>query len=471
MKMKATRNFLAVLISLAALFCLGCTEQNPTPGPEPGPGPEPVTCTTAIADTAFLTAMPDAENTDETCSNHINDFHTKNKDGSESTWFDCDNYQCTHSMLVQVCNAIENTDALCSDHIDNPNAGTLHNSFKNQSNGLIDCEDPSCFKNPRITVCADKAPRYELGTDCHDGIDNDGDGLADCNDPDCLHAKASCCELTGKKRILFDNAHHEVAGAVDWIIDVTGRHPFPSMPVAENQWHGSLSSYALDLLKTGNFVVETLIQNRTLTYNDPMQVQDLSQYDILVLPEPSSMITASEASAVYEFVRNGGRLLLIANHAGADRDGNMFDSVVAINSMLASMPGATSLDSNPFGFYVLDGSFDKNSTTVVAAGAENHPIIKGSYGEIHATGMYGAAGFQITNPQTVTTLLTEKSSTEPFAIAATFGAGKIVAIGDSAIFGDGTNYLGLKLNSENGYVDGSLQNRELLLNATLWLAQ
>ncbi|MBO4350673.1 MAG: hypothetical protein J6A01_07005 [Proteobacteria bacterium] len=429
--------------------------------------PKP-SCKTVV-DTGLQAPMPDAESTDEQCSNGENDFHTQNKDGSESSWFDCKNFQCAQNPLVQVCGFIENDDQACSDGIDNPNGSGTHNNFKNKSNGLVDCKDPSCFKNPNVTVCKDEAPKYEFGDQCADGKDNDEDGLADCEDPDCLHAGASCCDLGTKVRILFDNAHHEVAGAVDWIIDVTGRHPFPSMPAAGNEWHGSLSDFGLDLLKSGKYIVETLPQNRTLSYGSKDEVQDLSNYKILVLPEPSSSFSDTEVKAIHGFVMAGGGVLLVADHEGADRDGNGVDAYKAINDLLARLPGAQNEKDNPFGFYVLPGSFEKNTKSHVAAGSENHAVIKGPHGTVVQTGMYGAAGFEIINTAKVKVLLTEQSSSEAFAIAAEVGKGRIVAIGDSAIMGDGTNFLGLTLNSENGYIDTTLQNRELFLNAIDWL--
>ncbi len=421
------------------------------------------------SDLGLQAPIPDSESTDAQCSNGLNDFHTQNKDGSESKWFDCSNNQCNHSPLVQVCHATENSDATCSDGQDNRNGSGLHGYFKEKYNGLVDCADPSCFKNWRVTVCKEEAPQWELGADCEDGKDNDGDGLKDCEDPDCLHAGSSKCDLGTRKRILFDNAHHQLAGGVDWIIDITGRHPWPSMPKDESEWHGSLSSLALDLMKTGDYIVETLPADRTLTWKDDKNTQDLSQYHILVLPEPSSKITNDEANAVFNFVQNGGSLLMVANHEGADRDGNGYDSVRALNEMLAAMPGAKSKEDNPFGFYVLPGAFSNNSKTKPAEGAEP-TIIENRAGKIQSTGMYGAAGFQIVNAEMAKSFLTEINSTESFALTAIVGKGRIVAIGDSAILGDGTNFLGLKLTAENGYVDTKLDNRILFLNAIDWLA-
>ncbi len=420
------------------------------------------------SDLGLLAPMPDFENTDAQCSNQLNDFHTQNKDGTESNYYDCNNNNCNQSILVQTCHGTENSDETCSDNIDNSTGHGLHSLFRDRTNGLIDCEDPSCYKNWRVTVCADKAPKWELGADCSDGIDNDGDGLKDCEDPDCLHAGASNCELNQKKRILFDNAHHEMAGGVDWIIDITGRHPYPSKPANENEWHGSLSMFALDLLNTGDYIPETLPQDRKLTWNDAQNVQDLNQYDILVLPEPSSKISDEEARAIYEFVNHGGGLMMISDHEGADRDGNGYDSVRAFNEMLAAMPGATSKENNPFGFYVLPGSLG-NSTSFVSENADMRAV-KGRAGELKSTGVYGAAGFQVVDEHNVKPLLTNQASSEVFAITASVGNGRVVAIGDSAITGDGTNYLALTLTTENGYIDTKLDNRILLLNSVDWLA-
>ncbi len=423
----------------------------------------------SFADLGLQAPVPDSESTDAQCSNGLNDFHTVNKDGSESNWLDCRNNQCNHSPLVQVCHATENSDAACSDGVDNITGNGLHNNFKNRFNGLVDCEDPSCFKNWRVTVCEDQAPRWELGEECNDGIDNDQDGVSDCDDPDCLHAGMSSCPLNGRVRVLFDNAHHQMAGAVDWIIDVTGRHPYPSLPQNENEWHGSLSAFAKDLIDSGHYIVETLPQDRKLTWQDASSLQDLSDYQILVLPEPSSSFTHEEASAVYEFVKQGGAVLMVADHGGADRDGNAVDAVIALNGLFAEISPTGHKEDNPFGFYVLEGRFTQNSTTKVAGGAENHPVISGANGNIVSTGLYGAAEFKITDEAKVQPLLTEKSSTTPFALAASVELGRVVALADSAIIGDGTNFLGLTLTNENGYIDAQLQNRAFLLNAMDWL--
>ena len=296
----------------------------------------------AASDLGLQAPYRDSEQTDALCSDGLNNFNTVDKQGNPATWIDCKSHSCLTSPIVQVCQSLENNDTSCSDGIDNPTASGMPKDMSNVKNDLIDCKDPSCFKNWRVTVCQSEAPKWELGDECTDGIDNDGDTLVDCDDPDCLHA-GSPCDLNGRARVLFDNAHHQIAGTVDWIVDITGRHPFPSKPAKEDDWHGSLSSWGKDLLDSGHFIVETLPQDRTFTYKDSTKPQDLTNYNIVVSVEPSVKYTPDEIKALYEFVKDGGSLMLFADHTGADRDGNDVDAVKAINDLLAQLPNAKSL--------------------------------------------------------------------------------------------------------------------------------
>ena len=422
----------------------------------------------AVADLGLQAPNPDVEQTDAQCSDGENNFKTVDKKGNISSWFDCQNHSCLTSPFVQVCHATENNDAACSDKIDNRNASGLPVGA-DDTNGLIDCADPSCFKNWRVTVCEKEAPKWELGADCGDGVDNDGDTLADCDDPDCLHAGMSNCDLGDRVRVLFDNSHHQIAGEIDWIVDVTGRHPFPSKPTTESQWHGSLSSLGLDLLNSGRFVVETLPQDRSFTYRDPSAPQDLSGYGILVIVEPSSKLSDAEIAAVHQFVADGGSLLLFANHKGADRDGNNVDAVGAINDMLSKLPGAISKSDNPFGFYALENASRSNDTAVVAADAENHPVIKNTAGTVETTGSYAGTAFAIVDTEKAKPLLITQKNSQNYAIAVEYKNGRIVAVGDSSITGDGTNFLGIRLEGKAAYKNTQLDNKIFLLNAFEWL--
>ena len=417
----------------------------------------------AADDLGLQAPYPDVEQTDAQCSDGENNFKTVDKNGKPSTWVDCKNHGCLTSPLVQVCSATENSNAACSDKTDNATADGMPSGMSKISNGLIDCADPSCFKNWRVTVCESEAPRWELGESCKDGADNDGDTLADCDDPDCLHA-GNPCDLGGRSRILFDNAHHQIAGAVDWIIDVTGRHPFPSKPEKENDWHGSLSSWGKDLLDSGKYIVETLPQNRRFTYGDAAQPQDLKHYDILVSVEPSSKFTTEEITAIHDFVKNGGGLILFADHKGADRDGNGVDAVDAINGLLSALPGASTLESNPFGFHALSIEKMSNDTAVPAEGAPS-ALVNG----VVKTGSYAGTAFEITDTSKAVAVLKTQKDSLNYAVAVQYEKGRIIAIGDSSIAGDGTNFLGISLSNKNAYNDANLSNRTFLLNTVDWV--
>jgi protein TonB len=52
------------------------------------------------------------------------------------------------------------------------------NDIDDDQNGLTDCDDTVCTKQPKVDV----ACRIEV---CTNGIDDDEDGLSDCKDPDC----------------------------------------------------------------------------------------------------------------------------------------------------------------------------------------------------------------------------------------------------------------------------------------------
>lgn len=416
------------------------------------------------ADAGLQSSIPDAESTDALCSNGKNDFNTVDKNGNISKWFDCENFWCTEFPLVQICTTLENTDALCADGLDNP-MKPRDSSTQLNGNGLTDCLDPSCFKNPRITVCETEHPvRWELGSDCTDGKDNDADGLVDCDDLDCLHV-GNPCPLNGKKRILFDNAHHQTAGAADWIIDVTGRHPFPTIPNSEDDWHGAYSAFGKALIDTKQYILETLPQNRSLSYGTD-EVQDLKNYSLLVIPEPSVNLSPNEIQALIAFLEKGGALLYLADHAGADRDGNTWDAVGVFNDIVqkAGLAGGQ----NPFGATALLNSSREPRDASIASGQENHTVIKGPHGTVSNVASFGGTAFEITDTQNVSPLLIVDE--KAYAIAVSYKKGKIFAIGDSAIAADKTDSLGATL-QHNGYHDPNYQHAALLLNAVAWLTQ
>ncbi|MEU5046380.1 hydrolase, partial [Streptomyces griseorubiginosus] len=114
-------------------------------------------------------------------------------------------------------------------------------------------------------------------------------------------------------RVLFDNAHSETAGNADWIVSTSQPDPLgqDSSPSAESDWTGALSSWGVALQKTSDYSLKTATS--ALTYGGS-SATDLSNFDTLVLPEPNTLFTTAEKTAIMTFVKNGGGLFMISDH-------------------------------------------------------------------------------------------------------------------------------------------------------------
>lgn len=108
------------------------------------------------------------------------------------------------------------------------------------------------------------------------------------------------------KSILFDNTHAQTAGAADWVID------------------GGFSDYANGLAAQGYYVKE-------LRKDTPITYDDLSSYDVFVIPEANIPFKASEQSALLTYVENGGSIFFISDHYNADRNKNRWDASEVFN--------------------------------------------------------------------------------------------------------------------------------------------
>lgn len=108
------------------------------------------------------------------------------------------------------------------------------------------------------------------------------------------------------KTVLFDNTHAQTAGAADWVID------------------GAFSDYANALAAEGYDVTE-LRQRTPITYDD------LSGYDVFVLPEANVPYKVTEQNAILQYVENGGSVFFIADHYNADRNKNRWDAAEVFN--------------------------------------------------------------------------------------------------------------------------------------------
>lgn len=304
-----------------------------------------------------------------------------------------------------------------------------------------------------------------------------------------------CYVSSAQVKILFDASKAETAGNADWVIDADvfnlnynngpattggGREAnaqrIPTAPqsnitnaTAETYWNGGLSYWGTDCVKQG-YQVETLPYNGAISYGNASNTQDLSYYNIFVVPEPNILFTASEKIAIITFVQNGGSLFIIADHNQSDRNNDGYDSPTIWNDLFTN----NGIVSNPFGI-----SFDL--TTISGSSSNvtpfnNDSLIHGSYGNVLQV-LWSSGTTMTINPAANSSVRgavyksgSSNTGTSRVMVAyARFGLGKVVAVGDSSPFDDGTGDVNDQL--YDGYIaDANGNHKKMIMNATVWLA-
>ncbi len=282
-------------------------------------------------------------------------------------------------------------------------------------------------------------------------------------------ATATAATAATPHRVLFDNAHAETAGNADWVISKSQPDPLSedSAPSGETDWTGALSSWGVALQETGDYSLKTLPSGSGLAYGGSTAT-DLSNFDTLVLPEPNTLFTTAEKTAIMTFVQNGGGLFMISDHTGADRNSDGEDAVEILNDLMSN----NSVDStDPFGFSI--DSLSISSGYPAAITAASNPVLHGTFGTV--TKSLIASGTTATlkpaDNSAVKGLLYRSGysgNTGAFFLTSTFGSGRIAFWGDSSPIDDGTGQSGNTL--YDGWNDTGATNAPLALNATAWLA-
>ena len=263
-------------------------------------------------------------------------------------------------------------------------------------------------------------------------------------------------------RVLFDDTKDETAGNADWIISTVMPDPTrqDAHPASATAWTGALSSWGVALQQSG-YGVETLPPSGAITYGDVVNPLDLSKFDAFVLPEPNVLLTPAERAAVLAFVRAGGGLFLISDHAGSDRNSDGADSVQVLDDLMSG---------DPFGFTVDAGDISYDNPDVLGTS----PVLHGPFGTV--TGTIIRAGTTATlhpgddpavRGAVFRTGASAAGTSGAAVVTSTYGAGRVVFWGDSSAVDDGTGQPGNTL--YDGWDDTHGSDRVLALNATAWL--
>ncbi|GAB4270699.1 MAG: hypothetical protein Kow0029_07690 [Candidatus Rifleibacteriota bacterium] len=233
------------------------------------------------------------------------------------------------------------------------------------------------------------------------------------------------------KRVLYDDKHGQTAGNADWI---------PSGAYSE----------MTDMLKANGFIIDTLGE---VSDNGLITGELLTNYDGIILAEPNNPYKDSEQAAIVEFVRNGGGAFLIGDHGNSDRDGDGWDAVLALNAFCTK-----------FGFKFA-GDFLYEAPLSGKAN-KNHPVMYG----IRGVGAWAGSTFEMVEAENAKAvgLIYSRFKKAPYVVASEFGNGRVVAIGDSSPFDDGTGSGGQN-KLHDSYDSFMYSHPQLAYNAMAWV--
>jgi hypothetical protein len=290
----------------------------------------------------------------------------------------------------------------------------------------------------------------------------------------------------------------------------------------ETFWEGGISAWAVALAKDAlkpargrNWQIEQYAFDAPpMTFGDANNPQDLSNYDVLILAEPNLPYSESEGRAILKFVEEGGGLFLIADHETSDRDcsggsgGEKEDSPFILNRLMGTRvqsdpsppyfdPGDPDNDFGVFGIWFHENGNDeqnddenKNFDWFDEAVNDNvntdpsDPVINGPFGNGRGgLGFFGSTQMSIStdpekgNPTARVHVWRNGQGHAPNSIGvservtfatATFGRGRVAAIGDSSPADDDTGQGQLHPGWDKA--SGGVANHIIFLNATEWLA-
>jgi hypothetical protein len=306
-----------------------------------------------------------------------------------------------------------------------------------------------------------------------------------------------CFGQRSAKKILFDATKAEMCTNADWIIDADTRNvgtgaggimavgsgnesnplriPTPAQSgitatTLETYWSGALSAWAVDMAKLG-FPIETLPIGAAITYGNAANPQDLANYKVYVVDEPNILFTAAEKTAIVNYVRNGGSLFMVSDHTVSDRNNDGKDSPDIWNDLMNN----NSVQVNPFGIKFDLVNFSELSSNF--ANLPTNPILNGSAGVPNQIQFSNGTTMTLNttaNPSALGLAFKSGSSstgtTNVMFAQASYGAGRVVALGDSSPPDDGTGDPNDNLYYGYGAEAGG-SHQKLLVNATLWLAE
>jgi hypothetical protein len=273
------------------------------------------------------------------------------------------------------------------------------------------------------------------------------------------------------KRALFDNTHAETASNADWVIDTDQPLPLPDQATVtaatpRTYWLGAISSWGIDLVKRG-YQVATLTSAYGITHGNAGNLYDLSNFDVFIVPEPNTVFSAPESTAIFNFVREGGGLVAVADHIVSDRNGDGWDSPQIWNKLDAQHRWGASFDVTG-----ANSNFSEVWSTNVSADLSDSTIY-GPVGTVNGLEFHNGTTltlYPVLNPTVRGSVWRNGSPHGNSAVMAAhsvYGNGRVFFVGDSSPVDDGSAAPG---NSSifDGWAEAAGGDSLLMMNATLW---
>jgi len=227
--------------------------------------------------------------------------------------------------------------------------------------------------------------------------------------------------LVSPVTVLFDESHGQTAGNADWTIT------------------GGFSDFA-DALSQEGFEVLPSVGSFS---------EDLLLFcDVLVLSEPNRPYDPQEIAQILAFLGEDGKgVFFIADHGGADRNGNGWDAVRIFNVFAGPEIG-----------FSFTGD-DMEAPDVPG------PVHAPFGNDVQRVGLWNGSSIQIqSGVENVHTALSFEG--KPYIVYGNLSDGRFAAIGDSSPFDDGTGAAGNQL--YNGWF--LYDNARLGVQVVRWLA-
>lgn len=243
---------------------------------------------------------------------------------------------------------------------------------------------------------------------------------------------------SGKVKILFDAGHGVTSGNADWVIDDNSPKPEPANPSVETNWSGGISRWAFELYRTGKYDIYNSDRHFTITYGGASQL-DLKNFAVFVSCEPNHPYSGPEKKALVQFVKNGGRFILVIDHDGSDRDHDNWDSPKIAHDLFTN----NGIQNNPFGITLPKTSrgYGANVSGKFRNLDQSSPVINGHFGKVRQINFHNGSYFNIDRSKGVQALGWQNASrgtTHVIAAVSQYGKGWFALVGDSSPVDDGT---------------------------------